>query len=109
MITLTNIFFLVPTTQLADNSMSGGKMIFKSSGNDAASVDGIVYLVKRPDRSIIQSNKYLVEMVRAAVALFIVLFFVPSIFKINFNSYRLKQLLSSNSPSAHLIFCTFRI
>ena len=108
MITLSNIFFLAPISRLTDCPPADGKMIFKKHTNDATSADYIVYLTKRPDRSIVQNNNF-VDLVKAAVALYILLFFVPYVFKLNFNNYSLRQLPGCGSLSTHLFFCTLRI
>ena len=108
-IAVSHIFLLPKLTEQGNQPASGHNSIFKrNSGN--LTLNAMHWnFIQRTDKVVISDKKSVIDLLKAVVASFIVLFFALQIWRIRPHWQLLFRVLFSDYRYSYLSFCSFRI
>jgi hypothetical protein len=108
-IAVSHVFLLPKLTQQASRLGSGHNSIFKRKLDNLALNAVHWNFIQRTDKVVINDKKSVIDLLKAVISSFILLFFALQIWKMRSNWQRLSHVLFSNCRYSYLSFCSFRI
>lgn len=108
-IAVSHIFLLPKLTQQAGWPTLSHNSILKRNSGDLTLNAVHWNFIQRTDKVVVNEKKSVIDLLRAVVSSFILLFFALQIWKMRPSWQGLSRILFSNYRYSYLSFCSFRI
>jgi hypothetical protein len=108
-IAVSHVFLLPKLTQQAGRPPSGHNSIFKRKLDNLALNAVHWNFIQRTDKVVINDKKSVIDLLKAVISSFILLFFGLQIWRMRPNWQPLSRVLFSDYRYSYLSFCSFRI
>lgn len=108
-IAVSHIFLLPKLTEQGNRPASGHNSIFKRK-LDNLTLNAVHWnFIQRTDKVVINDKKSVIDLLKAVISSFILLFFALQVWEMRPNWQRLSRVLFFDYRYSYLSFCSFRI